>query len=85
MAENNAAPWTLRVHPAEVAACRGTLHFDVRPGQWADPELVDLLAPPIVVRAHLGNGRHRASEALAQRIPHYVPTWRDLAGALAPA
>ncbi|NUR71904.1 MAG: hypothetical protein HOU81_13860 [Hamadaea sp.] len=85
MAENNAAPWTLVVHPTEVAACRGAIRFDVRPGEWADPDLADLVAPPIVVRAQFANGRHRAVEIQPQRIPHYVPTWRDLAGALAPA
>jgi len=84
MAENNAAPWTLTAHPAEVAACRGGTRFAVTPGQWADPELADLVAPPVVVRTVAKNGRHRA-EIITQRIPHYVPTWRDLAGALARA
>jgi hypothetical protein len=86
MAENNAAPWTLPCHPTEVAACCGQAGYTVSLGSWADPELAELLAPPVTVRALRESGRHWAAEIIAQRIPHYyVPTWRDLAGALAPA
>ncbi|WP_027345402.1 hypothetical protein [Hamadaea tsunoensis] len=94
MAESTATPWTLASHPDDVAACSGAVGVGVTAGQWADPELAALVAPPVTVSAAgvRAPGRHRLALApfpvpVPAPIPvaERLPTWRDLAGALAPA
>lgn len=97
MAEQNASPWTMTSHPAEVAACTPSTRFSMSRGNWADPALDDLVAPPVTVTAFTTRaaeavtilrqaGRHRAPSGPFEppaRGDAVVPTWRDLDRALA--
>lgn len=97
MTEQNAAPWTLTSHPAEVAACTASICFSISRGVWPDPILVALLAPPVTITAFAIRateavallrqpGRHRAPSGPFEppgRAAAEVPTWRRLDRALA--
>jgi hypothetical protein len=65
MAERDSSPWTMTCHPAEVAACTTSTRFSMSRGAWADPDLVDLVAPPVTVTAFTT----RATEAATPRRP----------------
>jgi hypothetical protein len=96
MAEQNASPWRMTCHPSEVAACTTSTRFSITRGTWADPDLADLLAPPVTVTASNSGkptatvrqpGRRRASLGPFDppgRLAAELPTWRDLVGALGP-
>lgn len=97
MAEHNSSPWTMTCHPAEVAACTTSTRFSMIRGDWADPALADLVAPPVTITAFTTRtteavtilrqpGRHRAPAGPFEppaRDDAEVPTWRDLDRALA--
>jgi hypothetical protein len=88
MAETSVAPWTLNSDARDVAACSGAARLGVTRGEWDDPDLAALVAPPMTVSAFTtANGRHRAVFVTQAPAPQAesLPTWRDLAGALAPA
>jgi hypothetical protein len=86
MAEPHKSPWTLTSHPVEVAACASAGTYGITRQAWGDPELADLLAPPVTVTIAVGTaqkGRYRTVFAQPLRQMN-LPTRRDPAGVLAP-
>jgi hypothetical protein len=96
VAENNRSPRTAAGRPAGADTYATSTLFSMSRGTWPDPALAELIAPPVTVTAYAAEaapparrpGRHRAPGGPFEPPARHaadLPTWRDLAGALAPA